>query len=291
MSPHDLVLLTVKTSVLLMIFGTALNARWSDATYLLRRPALLLRSILSMNIIVPLATLALCAVFKLNPAVEIALVALALSPVPPILPTKQLKAGGSAAYVIGLLTSASLLAIILVPVALFLLGETLHRDLRLPIETTLKIMLVTVFIPLAAGIFIRSRLPHLARRLEPFIMGLATVLLGGAFVPLAIAVWPQIAALIGNGTLAAIVAFTLTGLMTGYALGGPNSEDRVSLALASSARHPGVALAIVHVNFPEQPGAIAAILLTLAVSTVVSAIYLSWRKRQSFPTPHHAREI
>jgi BASS family bile acid:Na+ symporter len=291
MSPHDLVLLAVKISIFLMIFGTALNARWSDTLHLLQRPGKLLRSILSMNIVMPLVAVALCILFNLHPAVKIALVTLAMSPVPPTLPTKQLKAGSSAAYVIGLLTSASLFAVILVPATIALLGITLNRDLHMPVETTLTIMLVTVFAPLVLGILIRSRMPHLARRLEPFVMGLATVLLVGGTIPLSIAVWPQIVALIGNGTLAAITAFTIIGLAVGHALGGPNPEDRIALTLATAIRHPGVAIAIVHMNFPGQHDAVAAVLLSLFVSMSLSGIYLAWRKRHSLPTPHHAREI
>lgn len=289
MTAHDLVLLAVNASIMLMVFGTGLNARWSDALYLLRRPKELARSIVAMNILMPAVALALCATFNLHPAVKIALVALAVSPVPPFLLTKQLKAGGNAAYVIGLLTATSLFAILLVPATMALLGNVFHRELGMPVAVTVKIMLSTVLVPLALGILIRLKMPHLARRIEQPVMWIAAILLVGGIVPLTIAVWPQIVSLIGNGTLAVITAFTIIGLAVGYALGGPNADDRMALALATSARHPAVAIAIAHVNFPEQHDAIAAVLLALIVSAAVSGIYLLWRKKYSIVTPHHAR--
>lgn len=35
-------------------------------------------------------------------------------------------------------------------------------------------------------------------------------------------------------------------------LGRPDPDDRTALAIASSMRHPGVALAIARLNFPEE---------------------------------------
>jgi BASS family bile acid:Na+ symporter len=62
------------------------------------------------------------AVFHLHPVVEITLIALAVSPIPPLLPKRALKAGGDASYTIGLLVAASLFAIFFVPFAVDLLG-------------------------------------------------------------------------------------------------------------------------------------------------------------------------
>ena len=60
--------------------------------------------------------------FELRPSFEIALVALAISPVPPLLPGKEGKAGGRAAYGLGLMAVVSILAIVVVPLWVQLLG-------------------------------------------------------------------------------------------------------------------------------------------------------------------------
>ena len=54
--------------------------------YVLRRPALLARSLLAMYVLMPIVAVALAVAFDLIPSVEIALLALAVSPVPPLLP-------------------------------------------------------------------------------------------------------------------------------------------------------------------------------------------------------------
>ena len=50
------------------------------------------------------------------------------------------------------------------------------------------------------------------------------------------------------------------------------------LALASAARHPGIALAILAANLPDHKSALAAILLSLVVSMIVPIPYLRWIK-------------
>src|SRR6185436_4971331 len=90
----------------------------------------LIRALLSMNVLMPLTALAVGAPFDLHPAVKIALVVLSVSPTPPVLPKKALKAGGTEAYTIGLLVAAAALSIVVIPLSmecgLRLYGATGH---------------------------------------------------------------------------------------------------------------------------------------------------------------------
>src|SRR5215470_1465258 len=95
-----LILLARKASVLLNVFALGLNARTQDTTCLFRNPGRLARSLLSMFVVMPLFAAALASAFDLHPAVKIALVALAVAPIPPLLPKKLMKAGGQSSYVI-----------------------------------------------------------------------------------------------------------------------------------------------------------------------------------------------
>jgi len=105
-----LIPLVLKVSIVLNVFGLGLNASAQDATYLFRRPHQLLRSLLAMHVVMLLCATVLAVNFALHPAVKIALVALAVSPIPPLLPKKTRKAGGEASYAIGLVVAAALLA-------------------------------------------------------------------------------------------------------------------------------------------------------------------------------------
>src|SRR5262245_2329722 len=104
--------------IVLTVAAVGLGATMNDAMSLFRQPGLLIRSVLSMSVLAPIVACVMARLFDLHPAVRIALVALAVSPVPPFLPKKEVTAGGHASYVIGLLTATALFSIVLVPVTL-----------------------------------------------------------------------------------------------------------------------------------------------------------------------------
>ncbi len=108
--------LAIKASIALTVVGLGLTATLGDGVFLFRHPGLLLRSLLSMNVLMPLVAVGCAVAFDMPDSVEIALVALAVSPVPPILPTKELKAGGTRPYTLGLLVAIGLCSIVVVPV-------------------------------------------------------------------------------------------------------------------------------------------------------------------------------
>jgi bile acid:Na+ symporter, BASS family len=276
-----LIPIAIRTSVFLVVFALGLGARLEDALYLFRRPAQLARSLLAMNVIMPVVAASLAAAFDLYPAVKIALLALAVSPLPPILPRKQLGAGGREAYTIGLLVAAAVLAIVFMPVTLYLLGRAFGIAAHMPVEAVLWRVSITVLAPLAAGILVRGVLPALAERIAGPVSMVATILLVVGIVPIVFTTWPTIVLLFGSGTVVAIAAFVAAGLAAGHLLGGPGPRGRLVLALATAGRHPGVALAIAGANFPAEKHHVSgAIAWYFIVSAILSAVYIHWNRRR-----------
>ena len=274
-----LVSAAVQASVCLIVFSLGLGSTQEDALYLLHRPRQLVRSLLSMNVVMPLVAAGLAAVFDFPAALNISLVALAVSPVPPILPMRQLRAGGRAPYAVGLLMAAALLAIVFIPLALNLIALGFGKEAHVPETAVARLVAITVLVPIAAGIVVRRRAPAFAARAaRPISLG-ALALLGVVVVLLLIRAWRPAVSLIGDGHVLAIAAFVAIGLIVGHLLGGPDPRDRVVLALATASRHPGVALAIAAANFPQENRVMGAILLYLLISLIVSVAYLAWRRR------------
>ena len=117
-----------------------------------------------MIIIMPLVATVLAAAFDLYPAVKIALIALAgaISPVPPLLPKKQRKAGGRASYAVGLLVAAALLSIVFVPVAVELLGRGFGTATHhISFLAVARLAMMAVFGPLLTGLLFRLLRRHL----------------------------------------------------------------------------------------------------------------------------------
>ena len=270
----------IRLSIILIVLGLGLKATPADATWLFRHPGLLIRSLMGMNVVLPLFAAALAALFDLHPAVEIALVLIAVSPIPPVLPAKQMRIVGHDAYIYGLLVAATVLSIVLVPVMLALIGALFGRTVLVPPSVILRAVLTTLLVPLAAGILVNAIVPRLAARLAPIASVAGMVLLVVSALVLIVATWPAVASLINNGAVAAIVALVVVSVLLGHWLGGPDEDNRTVLALASATRHPGVALAVAQVVFPGQRLVMAAVVLYLLVSAIVTLPYVNMRKRR-----------
>jgi BASS family bile acid:Na+ symporter len=287
MSLTAIIVLTLKLSIALSVFALGMKETFSDATFLFRRPEKLLNAMVSMYVAMPLFAVTAALVFDLPPAVKIALVALSVSPIPPILPSKALRAGGHESYAVGLLVAGSLLSIILVPLAMELFQVVFNIPLQMTPRSVAIVMLTSVLLPLAAGMIVRAIAPVFADRASQPLRLAGMVLLVAAFVPVLISQSGQLLSLLGGGTFAALASFAVVGLLVGHILGGPQFEDRPVLALYSSARHPGVAVAIAQANFPQQRIAVAAILLALLIAAIVALPYMNWIKHHKRGEPSH----
>jgi BASS family bile acid:Na+ symporter len=278
MTIAQLIPLVMQISMGLIMFCVALRASLRNVGYLVHRPSLLVRSLLAMNVIMPIFAVMLALLFEFRPALKVAFVALALSPVPPFLPTRELQAGGAPSYIVGLLTLTSLLSIVFVPAAVALLAWLLSRPVQVSSSAVAWIVILTVLAPLAAAILVKRLAPSLAERIPRPLTILAMALLVLVCVPVLLGEWRAILALIGDFTLVAMAIFVVVGLAVGHLLGGPSPEDRTVLALSTATRHPAVALAIAH-DAADQKGVLGAVLLMLIVGGLVSGPYVKWRRR------------
>lgn len=281
MTAVQLVTYAVQLSMALGVFCIALEATPRVVRSLLEHPGLVARALVAMFVIMPLFALALVGLFELRRDLEIALVCLALAPVPPILPKKQIKAGGTSTDVLALLGVTALASIVVVPLAVNLLGWGLGRTLEVPHGALLRIVTTSLLLPMVAGLLVTRWAPDFAHRIAGKLGVAASVLLVVAILPVLYGSWRVIVSEIGNFTLGAIAAFVVAGLATGHLLGGPDEDDRTVVALATATRHPGVAIAIAHAVAPGQKTVPAAVILYLLAGTIFSLPYVKWRMKRA----------
>jgi len=277
---QQLILLVLQASILMTVFSFGLRARLANIVYLVEQPRLLLRSLIAMFVIMPAIATVLVKVFELRPSVEIALVALSISPLPPLLPGKVRK-DQPEAFALALMVFVGLLSIVIVPVAALALQQFATRQLTMPTSAVASLVLKTTVLPLAVGLLFHRFLPAITARIVKPVDVLAKLLLLVGVVALLGAAFPAMMSLIGNGTLAAIVVFITLGLAVGHMLGGPQEDQKYVLAFASASRHPVIALMIAKANFPDEPLLGPTILLYLVVNMLVGVAYHVWEKRRA----------
>jgi BASS family bile acid:Na+ symporter len=281
MSAQSVIVLLLQASIVGTVLSYGLQATKEDALHLVRHPGLLLRSAIALFVAMPLVAVVIVEVFELPRATEIALVALAIAPIPPLLPKKEEKAGGEGAYALGLMVTMGLLSILLVPLQLALLGAYFDRDLDVSTRVVAKVIVVMIVLPLLVGMVVRALSPGLAARLGKPVALVSLALLVVTVGLIFHAVAPAVVKQLGNGTVVAIAAFIALGLLVGHLLAGAVPERRTVLALSTASRHPAIALAIAKTNFPNEPFLDATIVLYLIVVTLMAIPYVQWRRHRA----------
>jgi BASS family bile acid:Na+ symporter len=270
--------LAITISLAGLVLAVGLHATLGDIFYVLRRPSQLFRGILAVLILPPIIAGIVVALLPLSPIVKAAIMVMAISPVPPLVPGKELAIGGRKEYAYGLYVAMALLSIVSVPLVFSIASSVFGRDDTISIASIARTVFIGVIVPLAIGLVIRRFAPDFAERTWSIIYKASMVLVLLAFLPILITSFGALTKLIGDGTLLAMGVVTAACLAIGHALGGPDLRDRATLATAASVRHPGIAMSIAGTVF-HQPQVSAAILLFLLWGLVVSAPYKSWIKR------------
>jgi predicted Na+-dependent transporter len=269
-----MLLLLLKLAVGVIIFAIGLDSTARDTIRLLHRPSLLLRSLLAMYVLVPLVAFLLVRTMSLAPAVQAGLLVLAVSAGAPLLPRKVLGVGDGA-YIFSLVVISSLLAIVLVPLWLAMLGPQFgrHPDLR-AVDVAL-VLAKSFFVPLLAGMAVRWLFPAFAKGLASRLMAIAGLALGLSAVVLLALHWQVVASVEGNGILA-LAALIVTALAVGHFLGGPAEDDRSVLAIACATRHIGIAVLVA----ASLPGPRTAVIIAVYIvtSAAISIPYIRWRR-------------
>jgi len=270
-----LVVIALQAGIVCVVVATGLRSRWSDATYLLKRPGMLARTIVARNILVPLTALALASVYTREAAVRAAILVLSVTGVPPTLPESEFRAGAREQTALGILISQTLLAIVFVPASLMAFNAILGTQVVVTSARVIGVVGELTLVPFFAGLVVSYISHSVATRISLPIHRLGQMLLVVGIVAIAVVfsrAWKDLA---GNGTLLAVTLMVFAALMIGHALGGQRRHDRIALAIASASSHPGLAIAIVTANASRTAVGqiVAAVLLYIVIGGLLIRAY------------------
>jgi len=278
MNPATILKLVLLLGVVLLVVAIGIRARLEEPLLLLRRPALALRAMVAMYVVLPAFVLVLVWLVPLQEGVGAVLLGFAVSPVLPPWAKKGAAVGGQSDYVIGLQVLSSVVALLVVPLMIWIVYRTFGVATNLDPLAVELVLLVTFAAPLALGMGLARLYPGAARLADRADRVGGVVLLLGAVV-LLIVNGRAILGVIGQGTLIVTVAVILFGLLVGHLLGGPDPGNRGALAEATVLRHPAIALLLASGAFPEREATvIGAVLMYLVASLLLSVPYERWRK-------------
>jgi BASS family bile acid:Na+ symporter len=279
MDPTLIVKLLAVASLLFLVLSFGLETKLPDAFAFLQEPWLSARAMAAMFLLVPAVALALSMLFPLVPATMFALLALAVSPMPPIFPGKGAQVGGGRRYVMSLFILATAFTFVAAPLILLVDAKLLGVGLAFEPGQVSLTLAVTAVGPLVAGLVLGSLAPRLADRIvRPFAL-IGKGLLGLTALLALVLTAPNMWQAIGNFTLVACAILAVAALAAGHLLGGPHEGNRAALATAASLRHPGIAMGMAaSAGTSNSQQVTATILIYLIVATLMGIGYDRWRK-------------
>ncbi len=268
-------LLLLKLSIVAIILAIGMDSRLVDLMYLWRRPGLLLRSLVAMYLLVPLVALLMAKTLAVSAGVKVALLVLAVSAGAPLLPRKLMHLG-QGEYVFGLVVTSSLLAIVIVPAWVAVLGPLFGQEAKVAPAQVASVIGKSFLLPLAAGMVIHWFNPQLAERWGDRLMAIGGIVLTGCALVLLGLNWNVILAA-GWEFLLSLSVLVVAALSIGHLLGGPEPDNQTALAISCATRHIGLAVLVA----ATVPGPRIAVLVAayILASALVSIPYMQWRRR------------
>jgi bile acid:Na+ symporter, BASS family len=230
----------------------------------LRRARLVILAILANFVIAPAVAFAMLELVSLDRAHAIGLILLGGAAGAPFLPKLAMLAKGDIAFSVGLMLLLMVVSVVFMPIALPLMIPGLSAEPW----SLLQPLLVTMLIPLAAGMVVKSRSEKWSTKLQPRVGMVSNVSLILTVVLLIGLNFKAMLGTFGSGAVVVGLVFVSLCLAIGFVLGGPAPTTRSVLGLGTGQRNVAAALLIATQNFPDEPGVVVMILLATLTGLV-----------------------
>lgn len=276
----DIIKIGLPLSIMGTVFAQGLMlAPGQQLAFFKKHPLLMLRSLVVVLVLVPLAALAIILLLKPSPAIVIGLAILAASPAAPLQFMTIAKKGGSLVYLGTLHLSLALFAIVTVPAILYLLSQALGFQAEVGVFQVAKTVGQMIFLPVILGIVVRSFFPKAADKIGPAMGKVAQIAVYVLALPILVKT-SELFLKMGIWSYVVIAIFIFVNLAIGHVLGPRDAQGRTTLAMESGARNFGLAVMIGVMNFSQEQ-ALPVFIPYIILFVVISTIYLKWRKNES----------
>jgi len=213
----------------------------------LRNGRLVVIALLANFVLVPALAFAIKALIPMDEGYAIGLILLATAAGAPFLPKLVQVAKGAIALSVGIMVLLMVTTVIYVPLVLPLLlpGVTVN-----PLDIAWSLV-VLMLIPLAIGLFIKSRYGTVAESLQPPMSQISNMGLMLGFVAVLALSWRSLLSTIGSGAILATALLIIGAFLIGWFLAGKERIVRPVLGLGTGQRNVAAALVVAGSNFSD----------------------------------------
>jgi len=273
---HETVIRILTACALVGLLGAVgLRLTWNEVRTALRKCRFTL--VLLVNFLaVPALTVAAAVWLGVTRDTSVAMVLLAVAPFAPVVPIFARMARADLALAAGLTAVFPMVSVLLAPpaaeAALRVLANA--ESLRFDMLTSLGTLAATISLPLAAGVFVRHRAPHVGRRLlRPVeVISEATGAMSLAYVTVT-----EFGSIVNLGWRAwlAMAIVCEVSLLLGWTLGGPARGARQVVGLGTSNRNIALALLVAVQSFPGTP-VVSAVVGNGILLIAMGLLHVAW---------------
>jgi len=290
-NPASLVALNVILA--LVLFGVALDMKWSDFTSIRTAPRATLIGLLGQFLLLPAVAYLLARILQPPPSVALGMILVSACPGGNISNFLTHFARGNTALSITISAFSTLGSLFFTPFNLSFWGgldpgtrQILHDVALSPIEVLVAIVFL-LGIPAALGMAVAHRWPAAAARAHKPFKFLSLVVFGLFIVGALAANWAYFIRYVGHVVMVVFLMNGL-GLLVGYwsaRLAGLPERDRRAVSIEVGIQNSGFGLVLVF-NFFEGLGGMAIVAAWWGIWHIVSGLVLAtWWRRRTAPVP------
>jgi BASS family bile acid:Na+ symporter len=243
--------------VVATMFGTGLKLTVQQIWQPLRNIRLVVLSLLTNFVLVPLFVYLLLQVIPVNEPVKDGLIIMALASGPPALPKLAQIVKGNLAFSTGLMMMLMFGTVFYMPILL----PSVLQGVEVNSWDIAKPLILMMLTPLGIGLLIKAKYEDIALNLQTLTFKISNFgLLLGLGVRL-IVHFGEIIVLLKTGVIFVCAIFIIFSFTVGYLLGGPGIDTQRVLGVGTAQRNFAAALLIGTSNF-DDPNVISVIMVT-----------------------------
>jgi BASS family bile acid:Na+ symporter len=243
-----------------IMLAIGLAVRWEDLAQSVRPVWPVALGIVANFVLVPVATVALLAVFRADPLVSAGFLILAVCPGAPLGPGFAQIAKADVSPATGMMVVLAGLSVVLSPLLLrgLLAWVAPESNLNIDLRAILVTLLLTQMLPLAVGLSVRRAAPAPAEKLAGPIRSLGNVLLLALIGAILYAQYETLAAVRMRAWLG-MSALLAASLAIGWFAGGWDVAKQKSMSLTTATRNVAVGLVIARGSLAGTPAVTAVV--------------------------------
>jgi BASS family bile acid:Na+ symporter len=231
----------------------------------LRNARLVALSLLANFVVMPLGAVALAALLGLDQPLGVGLLLLGSAAGAPFLPKLAQMAKGDLAFAVGLMVLLMVVTVGYLPLVLPLLLPGVSVN---PAKIGSSLFLL-MLLPLAGALAVKAQFAIAAARTKPVLDRLSSLSLVLLALLITVANVNNVLAVFGTRGILAGLLFIAVGFGVGWALGGPDTDTRRVLALATAQRNIAAALVVGSQSFDDPK-----VVVMVVVVAIVGLLFL-----------------